>query len=94
MPGCRRYPCCKAAYHSVFFDLFDRNQDGSADREEVEATANESFERTWQSAQKDFDSAITRRDVDEAHRIWCRVSELWLYLIKGTDMENLMRNWP
>lgn len=24
----QRYPCCNAAYHQVFFDLFDRNQDG------------------------------------------------------------------
>jgi len=24
----QRYPCCNAAYHSVFFELFDRNQDG------------------------------------------------------------------
>jgi len=24
----QRYPCCNAAYRSIFFDLFDRNQDG------------------------------------------------------------------
>lgn len=24
----QRYPCCNTAYHTVFFDLFDRNQDG------------------------------------------------------------------
>eukprot|EP00931_Biecheleriopsis_adriatica_P055384 TRINITY_DN32731_c0_g1_i1.p1 TRINITY_DN32731_c0_g1~~TRINITY_DN32731_c0_g1_i1.p1 ORF type:complete len:679 (+),score=132.65 TRINITY_DN32731_c0_g1_i1:162-2198(+) len=24
----QKYPCCNAAYHSVFFELFDRNQDG------------------------------------------------------------------
>eukprot|EP00928_Gymnodinium_smaydae_P019755 TRINITY_DN175_c0_g1_i18.p1 TRINITY_DN175_c0_g1~~TRINITY_DN175_c0_g1_i18.p1 ORF type:complete len:696 (-),score=146.78 TRINITY_DN175_c0_g1_i18:500-2587(-) len=24
----QRYPCCDAAYHPVFFELFDRNQDG------------------------------------------------------------------
>lgn len=24
----QRYPCCNAAYHPVFFELFDRNQDG------------------------------------------------------------------
>merc|ERR1719387_3333298 len=23
-----RYPCCNSQYHAVFFDLFDRNQDG------------------------------------------------------------------
>ena len=22
-----RYPCCNSAYHTVFFDLFDRNED-------------------------------------------------------------------
>lgn len=24
----QRYPCCNAAYHAVFFELFDRNSDG------------------------------------------------------------------
>jgi diadenosine tetraphosphatase ApaH/serine/threonine PP2A family protein phosphatase/Ca2+-binding EF-hand superfamily protein len=24
----QKYPCCNTQYHSVFFDLFDRNQDG------------------------------------------------------------------
>ncbi|CAE7359252.1 Upf1 [Symbiodinium sp. CCMP2456] len=24
----QKYPCCNSAYHTVFFDLFDRNEDG------------------------------------------------------------------
>ena len=57
--------------------------DTQRERERMQKEANDSFRRIWTAAQYDFEDALTRRDANETHRIWCRVCELWLYFNQG-----------
>ena len=50
-----------------------------------EARADASFCKLWHCVGRDFDTALARSDVDEAHRIWCRICELWLYFNQDDD---------
>jgi hypothetical protein len=59
--------------------------DSHGERERMRKEANDSFRRIWLAAQYDFEDALTRRDANETHRIWCRVCELWLYFNQNED---------
>ena len=52
---------------------------------ELEDNANASFGRLWNTMNGDFERAIEAQDINETHRIWCRICELWLYFNQGED---------
>ena len=46
------------------------------------------FSRLWESVRLDFDTAISSEHIEEAHRLWCKVAEtfLWSRETGGTEL--------
>ena len=62
-----------------------KEKESPTDRCDREHKANASFLRLWRSVEGDFNEALTAMNVNELHRIWCRVCELWLYFNQDED---------
>ena len=46
----------------------------------LQQEASKSYDTVWQHVETQFSEAIHSKDIDEAHRLWCLASELWLFL--------------
>ena len=54
-------------------------------KQELERAAEESYMRVWKIFEPAFQEAEERGNVDEVHRLWCLVAELWLCMSQEAE---------
>lgn len=55
------------------------------ERDARKKQAEHSYKAVAKVFEKNFNEAIDRENVEDAHRIWCLVAEMWLYLAQETN---------